>query len=67
MLQGENPLRRLTELREQRDPLYRETAHLIVDTGAQTIRSLVGRIERDLRAHFMHRPREASAHDVPAA
>ena len=67
LLQGENPLRRLTELREQRDPLYRETAHLIVDTGAQTIRSLVGRIERDLRAHFMHRQREASAHDVPAA
>ncbi len=67
LLQGENPLRRLTELREQRDPLYRETAHLIVDTGAQTIRSLVGRIERDLRAHFMHRQREASAHDLPAA
>ena len=67
LLQGENPLRRLAELREARDPLYRETAHLIVDTGAQTIRSLVGRIERELRAHFAHAQRESSAHDVPAA
>ena len=67
LLQGENPLRRLMELRDVRDPLYRETAHVIVDTGAQTIRSLVGRIERDLRAHFLRRQRETSAHDLPAA
>ena len=67
LLQGENPLRRLTELRDLRDPLYRETAHLIVDTGAQTIRSLVGRIERDLRAHFLRRQREASTQGLPAA
>ena len=66
LLQGDNPLRRLVELREIRDPLYREAAHLIVDTGAQTIRSLVGRIERELRAHLA-RARESAAHDVPAA
>lgn len=67
LLQGENPLRRLTELRDVRDPLYRETAHLIVDTGTQTIRSLVGRIERELRAYFGCAPRMATAHDISAA
>ena len=67
LLQGENPLRRLMELRDVRDPLYRETAHLIVDTGAQTIRSLVGRIERDLRAHFTRVQHEASEQNLPAA
>jgi hypothetical protein len=50
-----------------RDPLYRETAHLIVDTGAQTIRNLVGRIERELHAHFMRLQRETAHHDLPAA
>jgi shikimate kinase len=65
LLQANDPLRRLMELREVRDPLYRETAHLIVDTGAQTIRSLVGRIERELRAYFARAQRE-SAQDVPA-
>jgi shikimate kinase len=55
LLQGANPLARLTQLRNARDPLYCEVAHLIVDTGAQTIRSLVTRIERDLRAHFAGR------------
>ena len=67
LLQAENPLKRLMELRDIRDPLYRETAHLIVDTGAQTIRSLVGRIERDLRAHLLRRQREVAAHNLPAA
>jgi hypothetical protein len=28
-----------------RDPLYREVAHLVVDTGAQSLRTLVVRLE----------------------
>ncbi len=66
LLQGENPLGRLVELRAARDPLYCETAHLIVDTGAQTIRSLVARIERDLRAYFVRLQRNISEHNLPA-
>lgn len=31
LLQVENPLQKLTDLHAQRDPLYRETAHFIVD------------------------------------
>lgn len=66
LLQAEDPLARLIELRDARDALYRETAHLIVDTGAQTIRSLVGRIERELRTHFARFPRNITEQDVPA-
>jgi shikimate kinase len=38
----------LTELFEARDPLYREAAHLIVDTGSQSLTSLVNRLEQML-------------------
>jgi shikimate kinase len=50
LLRTADPLTRLEELHRARDPLYRETAHLIVDTGNQAIRNLVGRLERELRA-----------------
>ena len=59
LLQNANPLARLDELLALRDPLYREAAHLIVDTGSQSIRSLVSRIERDLQAYCQYRQREA--------
>ena len=62
LLQGANPLGRLEELRAIRDPLYRETAHLIVDTGSQSIRSLVHRIERELRAYSLRTQREIVEH-----
>ena len=52
LLRTSDPLTRLEELHRQRDPLYRETAHLIVDTGNQAIRTLVGRLERELRARL---------------
>lgn len=41
LLQTSNPLARLEELYEIRDPLYRECADLIVDTGKQRIATLV--------------------------
>ncbi|MPZ42098.1 MAG: AAA family ATPase [Betaproteobacteria bacterium] len=50
LLRTSDPLARLEELHRDRDPLYRETAHLIVDTGNQAIRTLVGRLERELHA-----------------
>ena len=55
-----DPLARLEELHRERDPLYCETAHLIVDTGNQAIRNLVARLERELRlrspATAVHEP-----------
>ncbi|HMM47207.1 MAG TPA: shikimate kinase [Thiobacillaceae bacterium] len=40
LLQTEDPLGRLRELYRQRDPLYREIADVIVDTGRQGVGSM---------------------------
>lgn len=50
LLQVPDPAAKLTALFEQRDPLYREIAHLVVDTGDQSVRMLAGQIEDKLRA-----------------
>jgi shikimate kinase len=41
LLQGPNPLDRLRALDTERDPLYRETAHVVVETGRPTVSALV--------------------------
>lgn len=66
LLRTEDPLAKLEELHRIRDPLYRECAHMIVDTGNQSIRSLVSRIERDLRERTKSaQPADASAQPMP--
>lgn len=45
LLQTADPRRRLAELLAQRDPLYCEAAHVIMDTGSQSLRTLVTRLE----------------------
>ncbi|MGA0023704.1 MAG: shikimate kinase [Burkholderiales bacterium] len=59
LLQTANPLATLKELHAQRDPLYVETAHLVVDTGAQSVGTLTSHIQRRL-AEFD--PRDDRAH-----
>jgi shikimate kinase len=49
LLRTADPQGRLRELYAQRDPLYREAAHLIVDTGRQSPRLLASKIEQQLR------------------
>ncbi len=44
LLMTADPLKRLEELFAQRDPLYREVADLIVDTGRQGVQLLVRQI-----------------------
>lgn len=44
LLQTDNLYARLSELYGQRDSLYRETAHLIVDSGKQGVRFLVQKL-----------------------
>lgn len=44
LLQVEDPLAKLTALRAQRDPLYRETAHFIIDGSRCNSGSAVHRI-----------------------
>lgn len=48
LLQTANPLGTLGELFNQRDPLYREVADLIVDTGNQSVSALAHRLEQKL-------------------
>jgi shikimate kinase len=48
LLQTPNPLAKLTELFSERDPLYREIADIIVDTGNQSVSSLAHRLESRL-------------------
>ena len=51
LLATAQPRERLAQLIEERDPLYRDAAHLIVDTGPQSAASLVGRIVAALESH----------------
>jgi len=49
LLQTADPLERLRELYKQRDPLYREVADIVVDTGRQSVagmaRVLFGKLD----------------------
>ena len=49
LLRTPDPRATLAQLLEKRDPLYREAAHLIVDTGSQSAATLVGRLLSALR------------------
>ena len=60
LLQTADPRAKLGQLFEQRDPLYREVAALVVDTGNQNLRSLAHRIEQHLHEY-------AQAHSGAAA
>lgn len=53
LLQTADPLGRLRELYVQRDPLYQQTAHLIIDTNRQSVHQLVSDIE--VRLQDIHR------------
>ena len=44
LLQVADPMERLRELYAERDPLYLEAAHVVVDTGRPTIGALVNTI-----------------------
>jgi shikimate kinase len=44
LLQVPDPLARLRAMHEERDPLYRETAHFVIETGRPTVSKLVNMI-----------------------
>lgn len=48
LLQVADPLNRLKELFAQRDPLYRETAHFVIETGRPSVSTLVNMIVMQL-------------------
>jgi len=44
LLQVADPLRKLRQLHAERDPLYRETAHFVIETGRPSVSTLVNMI-----------------------
>lgn len=48
LLQVGDPLTRLRDLHKVRDPLYREIAHLVIDTGRPSVPSLVNAVLTEL-------------------
>ena len=44
LLQVKDPLKRLRELYQERDPLYRRTAHFVIETGRPSVPTLVNMI-----------------------
>ena len=51
LLQTEDPEAKLRELMEIRDPLYRETAHITINTGEKSIRSVINVILDRLKTY----------------
>ena len=51
LLRTPDPRATLAELLEKRDPLYREAAHITVDTGFQSAATLVSRVVTALAEH----------------
>jgi shikimate kinase len=48
LLQTADPQARLAQLYQERDPLYREVAHIVLDSGSQSLKSLVARLQQRL-------------------
>ncbi|WP_101047694.1 shikimate kinase [Macromonas nakdongensis] len=48
LLQVDDPLQRLRDLYAVRDPLYRETAHFVIETGRPSVATLVNMIAMQL-------------------
>lgn len=49
LLQTNDPKAKLTQLFELRDPLYREVAHIIIDTSKQSVQTLAHELETKLK------------------
>jgi shikimate kinase len=48
LLQVEDPLQRIRDLFDVRDPLYRQTAHFVIETGRPSVATLVNMIVMQL-------------------
>jgi shikimate kinase len=57
LLQVADPLARLKELYAARDPLYRETAHHVIETGRPSVANLVSAIMAELKLEAWETPR----------
>jgi shikimate kinase len=68
LLQVADPLGRLRELYTVRDPLYRETAHFVIETGRPSVSTLVNMIVMQLElAGVVPSPQATSVPQIPPA
>jgi shikimate kinase len=56
LLQVDDPLKRLKELFRVRDPLYREVAHMVLETGRPTVASLVNTLAMQIEQGALNGP-----------
>jgi shikimate kinase len=61
LLQVADPLGRLRELFEQRDPLYRETAHFVIETGRPSMPTLINMVLMQLELAGVVDPGQVAA------
>lgn len=57
LLQVKDPMARLRELFAERDPLYRETAHFVIETGRPSVPTLVNMVLMQLELAGVLPPR----------
>jgi shikimate kinase len=61
LLQVRDPLKKLRELYAQRDPLYRRTAHFVLETGRPSVHALVNMILMQLELAGLVDPSRVAA------
>lgn len=66
LLQVEDPLARLRELYRERDPLYRRTAHYVIEAARPSVPALIGMVTAQLELAGLMEPPPPSQ-DAPAA
>jgi shikimate kinase len=57
LLQVADPLQRLRALYQERDPLYRETCHYVIETGRPSVSTLVNMVLMQLELAGLLPPR----------
>jgi shikimate kinase len=59
LLQVDDPLRKLRELYRERDPLYRRTAHFVIEAVRPSVQALTGMVLMQLELGGLLPPRDA--------
>lgn len=67
LLQVADPLKKLRQLYQQRDPLYREIAHHTLETGRPSVNTLVNHIAMQLELQALSAPALALPASPPVA
>ena len=62
LLKVEDPLQRLRELYRDRDPLYRRTAHFVVESARPSVPSLIGMVLMQLELAGLVDPLQVPTH-----